>query len=148
MASLAETLKKEISRLARKEIRTQAEDLRRQSAAHRKAIAELRRQVAALESTVKLLERKVLVEGDATESSELVEAPRFSRKGLASARTRLGLTAAEYGQLIGVSGQTVYNWESGKSRPRTKQLQAIQAIRGIGKREALAKLALLAEPSG
>jgi hypothetical protein len=36
---------------------------------------------------------------------------------------------------------TIYHWEAGKSKPRKKQLPAIAAIRGLGKREALARLA-------
>ena len=38
----------------------------------------------------------------------------------------------------------IYNWEKGKTRPRQEQLAALVAVRGIGKREALAKLELLA----
>jgi DNA-binding transcriptional regulator YiaG len=145
MASLGEVLKKEIARLARKEIRVQTEDLRRQSVAHRKTIAELRRRVSALESKSGLLERKVLVEAPVAAPDADVEQPRFSKKGIISARRRLSVTAAEFGKLIGVSGQTVYNWENGKSRPRAKQLQALGELRGMGKREAAARLALLAK---
>jgi hypothetical protein len=45
--------------------------------------------------------------------------------------------------LLGVSGQSVYKWEHGESRPRAKQLEAIAALRGIGKREAAARLGQL-----
>ena len=44
---------------------------------------------------------------------------------------------------MGVSALTVYNWEHQKSRPQKAQLAALVAIRGIGKREALARLELL-----
>ena len=37
----------------------------------------------------------------------------------------------------------VYNWEHGKSRPKEAQMAKLVALRGIGKREALSKLALL-----
>ena len=40
---------------------------------------------------------------------------------------------------------TIYNWESGKSRPRAAQLESLVSLRGLGKREALAKLALVEE---
>jgi DNA-binding transcriptional regulator YiaG len=49
------------------------------------------------------------------------------------------------GALVGVSAQTVYNWEAGKSRPRQQQLAAIAAIRKLGKREAQARLASLTD---
>ncbi len=38
---------------------------------------------------------------------------------------------------------TIYNWESGKARPRAKQLAAWGAVRKTGKREALRRLELL-----
>ena len=58
---------------------------------------------------------------------------------------QLGLSAADYGRLVGVSALTIYNWESGKSRPRRAQFAAIVAVRGIGKREAADRLASLAD---
>jgi hypothetical protein len=45
--------------------------------------------------------------------------------------------------LVGVSGLTIYSWEHGKSRPRKAQLAGLVAARGIGKREAMTKLAVL-----
>jgi transcriptional regulator with XRE-family HTH domain len=42
--------------------------------------------------------------------------------------------------LVGVSGQSIYKWEQGEVRPRAAQLQALAAVRGIGKCEALARL--------
>jgi DNA-binding transcriptional regulator YiaG len=50
------------------------------------------------------------------------------------------LSAADFATLLGVSGQSVYKWEHGESRPRARQLEAIAAVRGIGKREAAARL--------
>jgi DNA-binding transcriptional regulator YiaG len=44
------------------------------------------------------------------------------------------------GALLGVSAQTVYNWEAGKARPRQQQLAAIAAVRKLGKRDVKAKL--------
>jgi DNA-binding XRE family transcriptional regulator len=50
----------------------------------------------------------------------------------------------DMGTLLRVSAQTIYNWEAEKSRPRQEQLAAIAALRGLGKREAAAKLEELA----
>ena len=60
--------------------------------------------------------------------------------GLKNHRKRLGLSAADFGQLVGVSGLTIYNWESGKSKPRRKQLPQIAHVRTLGKKQALAVL--------
>lgn len=61
---------------------------------------------------------------------------RFSANRLVAQRKKLGVSAGDMGTLIGVSAQTIYNWEAGKSRPRQQQLAAIAAVRGIGKKEA------------
>jgi transcriptional regulator with XRE-family HTH domain len=68
---------------------------------------------------------------------------RFSAKGLAAKRKRRDLSAAAMAALLGVSGQSIYKWEEGKTRPRASQLPAIAALRKMGKREANARLAAL-----
>ena len=45
---------------------------------------------------------------------------------------------------LGVSAQSVYHWEQGKSRPRANQVRAIAALRGLGKRQVAARLTELA----
>jgi DNA-binding transcriptional regulator YiaG len=60
---------------------------------------------------------------------------------MASQRRRLGLSAHECGLLLGTSGQAVFNWESGKARPRAKHMRAIAALRTLGKKDAMAVLA-------
>jgi len=62
---------------------------------------------------------------------------------MANNRKRLGLSAADFGRLVGATGQSVYAWETGRSKPRGKYLEAIAALRGIGKREVAEKLAAL-----
>ena len=61
-----------------------------------------------------------------------------------SQRQRTGLSAADYAKLVGVSSLTIYNWEHNKSRPRKEQFASLIALRGLGKRDAQTKLALLA----
>jgi DNA-binding transcriptional regulator YiaG len=72
---------------------------------------------------------------------------RFVAKGLRSQRNRLGLSAAEFGKLVGVSAQSVYNWERKLATPRPGQLTSLAALRGIGKREAHARLEQLSAKS-
>lgn len=80
----------------------------------------------------------------AAASAEASTALRFSAKGLAAQRKRLGLSAADAGRILGVSGASVYNWEDGTTRPRASQLPAIAQLRKMGKREAAARLAATA----
>jgi DNA-binding transcriptional regulator YiaG len=92
---------------------------------------------------IKRLQKQIQQQGQPSVEEVPLENARFSGRSVKAQRTRLGLSAADYGKLVGVSGLTVYNWEHGKSRPRQAQLAALVAVRGIGKREALAKLAEL-----
>jgi DNA-binding transcriptional regulator YiaG len=50
------------------------------------------------------------------------------------------------GLLLGVSAQTIYNWEAEKSRPRQAQVAAIAAVRKLGKRAIKAQLAAQSTP--
>jgi DNA-binding transcriptional regulator YiaG len=61
--------------------------------------------------------------------------------GFAALRKKLSLSAAEMAKLLGVSAQSVYHWETGKSKPRASQLQAIAAVRKMGKKAVAIKLA-------
>ncbi|MCL4745504.1 MAG: helix-turn-helix domain-containing protein [Burkholderiaceae bacterium] len=72
---------------------------------------------------------------------------RFVPKGLVSTRKRLGLSAAELASLLGVTAQTIYNWERGATRPGPELHSKLVALRGVGKREVTAHLATLRQAS-
>lgn len=132
-------LKSEIARVARREVRAELQALKKANAGYRSEIAGLKRRASALEQQVKRLAsgtHATAVPGREDEGQRL----RFSAKGLASQRKRLGLSAEAFGALIGASGQSVYKWESGKIRPRASHLPQIAALRTMGKREATARL--------
>jgi DNA-binding transcriptional regulator YiaG len=139
MPDIASTLKAEIARLARKEIRTELSSLKKASAQHRAHIAALRREVEALEQALKRTKK-----GSAAPKVEAGDNPqpiRFRAGGIASHRKRLGLSAAEFARLLGVSAQSIYKWETGEVRPRQSQIEAFALVRKMGRREVLAKLA-------
>ena len=141
MPNIASLLKDEILRLARKEARKEVEGLKKASAQFRTDIAALKRSVLTLEKQLARQEKTASKNFPSSTGTDDSQGVRFSSKGFASHRRRLGLSAAEMGELLGVSAQTVYHWESGKTQPRRHQLGIISAIRGMGKREAKAKLA-------
>lgn len=140
MPNIASILKDEIVRLARKEMRKELEGLRKASAQHRTDIAGLKRRVADLEKQVSRVAKKASGTAPSKTTDDLTTKIRFSAKGLATHRQRLGLSAAEAGVILGVSAQTVYNWEAGKSKPRQAQLGAIATFRKMGKRQTKAEL--------
>lgn len=142
MPNLAQALKQEIARVARKQLRIEIQPLKTANARYRSQIAALTKQVATMERQVK---RSTKANGRNIEAADTGNEPerqiRFSPTRLAAQRKRLGLSAREFGQLIGVSALSVYKWEKGETRPRAKQLEAIASVRGVGKREVAARLA-------
>ena len=142
MPNVAVTLKAEISRVARKEVRSEITALKKAVAAYRREIAALKRRTQALERLVRRKSKSSASEshssvGDRTDQ----EVHRFSAKGLRSQRKRLGLSAAEVGVLLGATAQSVYNWEQGKARPSAKHMPSVVALRTLGKRAAEAVIA-------
>lgn len=137
MPNIASILKAEISRVARKEVRSEIETLKKASVAHRSSIAALRREVSGLEKELRRIAKGSARNAPAAdlEGSESGPPRRFSATRLAAHRGKLGLSAADYGKLVGVTGQAVYNWEQGKARPKAEQLQRLVAVRALGKRE-------------
>ena len=145
MPNLAAVLKEEIVRLARREMRRQTSVLRKASAQYRKDIAEMKRRVSNLQRRITPLEKQVLKSTPSPAAEPETEHVRFTAKGLRSQRKRLGLSAANCGKLIGVTGQTIYSWEQETSRPRKSQVARIASIRQLGRREALARLEQLSK---
>ena len=138
MPNIATVLKTEIARLARKEVRAEVESLRKASTAYRREIADLKRKVAQLERGLKATSKAIPAPKAPApaESSRM----RITAAGIRTLRTKLGLSAADMGKLAGVSGQSIYHWEQGKSVPRKSQLPKLIALRGLGKKEARARL--------
>lgn len=143
MSSLAKVLKDEITRLARKEARAEAASLQKASAQYRRDIAGLKRHIRNLERRVTFLEGQERKRVKADTPVEKADQVRFSPKYVKSHREKLGLSAADYATLVGVSALTIYNWEQGKSKPRAQQLADWAAIRNLGKREANKQLELV-----
>jgi DNA-binding transcriptional regulator YiaG len=143
MPNLAAFLKSEIARIARKETKGELQTLRRAVMQHRSDVAALKRRVGALEQQVKRLSKASSKANPEPEGESQNGRLRFSAKGFASQRHRLGLSAEECGALIGASALSVYNWEKGKVRPRDAHLPAIAALRKMGKKEATARLEAL-----
>jgi len=151
MPNIASVLKSEITRLARKEVRDGGDGLKKTVAAHRADIAILKRRVSDLEAMVKRLAKGQSAIAERARPTLAPSAPtesnptglRFRAKGMAANRQRLGLSASDFGLLVGATGQSIYAWEAGKTKPKPAALAAIAALRGLGKREVEAKVASL-----
>ena len=141
MSNFAAQLKTEISRLAKKESRTQAAVLKKAQTTHRAEIADLKRRIASLEAVVRRLGKTSAQSASPAKEEDEPQGLRFRADGFASLRKKFGVSAAQMALLLGVSNQSVYHWETGKSKPRAAQLQAIAAVRKLGKKQVAERLA-------
>ena len=103
--------------LARKEVRENSDGLRKTVATQRTEVASLKRRLQQLESVVKKLAKgqgAISVRPGAAASSESGESNgaglRFRAKGMAANRKRLGLSAADFGLLVGTTGLLPVPW--------------------------------------
>lgn len=142
MPNVGTILKDEIIRLSKKTLREQVGPLHTTTSAQRKQLATLKKQVQELQRELAALRRaseRARPEPEAVNDTQ----HRLSAKGLKSLRDRLDLSAGDFGLLLDVGGQTIYNWESEKTTPRPAQLPAIAELRSIGKREARRRIEAL-----
>lgn len=139
MSNFIAQFRNEISRLAKKESRAEAALLKKATSQSKEEIAALKRRVSELESSLRALTKAL---SKPARPEKVLRGPdlRFRVDGFVSLRKRLELSAAEMAQLIGVSPQSIYHWETGKSRPRQAQLRSIAEIRKLGKRKVVALL--------
>lgn len=148
MTTFSESLKKEMSRLAKKEQKGELTALRKAVTAHRSEIAGLKRQVKELVSAhralVKGLSRpEVSPSADNKESTAKSRPGRkrtFNAEAFAAKRASFGITQGQMAKLVDSSSLSVYKWESGQVNPRAAQLERIFAVMQMGKREARAIL--------
>ena len=147
MANIARILKEEIQRLTRKESRTALHTLQQEVAMLRRLVAQHERRIHALETGKGRTVRETPVKGlKSTPASQpttaVTERIRPNSRMIRNLRARLGLTQAELAQLLGVSGQSVYQWErkDGPLTLREKTRRALIEVRGMGLREARKRL--------
>lgn len=151
MTTFADSLKREIARVARKELRAEIAALRKTSALHRTEVSALKKQVQALQSDVRKLSKSLAEKLQVSRSSAPESVPAFpegrpGRKAVFTAerlkaqRVRLGLTQDQMAKLLGVSSLSVWKWESGGATPRASRVPQLLQRLSLGKREAQAIL--------
>lgn len=141
MSNFMTQFRNEMSRLAKKELRVEATLLKKAASQSKSEIAALKRRVAELETSLRALTR---AQSKSARFEKVLTNPdlRFRVSGFVSLRKRLDLSAAEMAKLIGVSPQSIYHWEAGKSRPRPTQLKSIAEIRKLGKKKIVELLGM------
>lgn len=152
MTTFANSLKAEVARIARKELRDEISALRKASSTQRIAIASLKKEIKELQGRVKQLSRlpnQQAAKGQAEPSSRTPASKSrgkpgrkvvFSAERLKAARARLGFTQLQMAQLLGVSSLSLWKWESGAATPRASRVPQILERLALGKKEALSLL--------
>jgi len=159
MPDIRQVLREEILRLTRKEVRDALAGVQRENRELRRAITELRRRLAAVErngaSAVPASRRGPVAPPSAEEAlsvsvDESALGARINSKMIKRMRERLGLTQAALAALLGVSAQTVYQWErkNGPLQLRGRTRAAVVEVRSLGKREAMRRLGMAGAGEG
>ncbi|MBE7557416.1 helix-turn-helix domain-containing protein [bacterium] len=140
MANIGKMLKEEIQRLARKVVKAALAGLHRDSVALKRSVADYRKRIAALErstrQTLKVVEPQL--EAARTPAPEEADRARITGAMVRRIRGKLGLSQADFARLVGVTAQTVYQWEQkpGRLQFRGNAKSAVLAARRMGVREA------------
>lgn len=143
MSSLIASLRSEITRVTRKELKGELQSLRKVTTAHRSEIAALKRQVKSLVSELKTIKRATgphTKERTAAEHEEHPVRIHFTAERFGALRAKLGLTQVDMAKLLGASALSVHKWEAGTAQPRSAHLAKIASAMKLGKREARALL--------
>lgn len=145
MASFADSLKHEIARVARKEMKAEIASLRKATTAHRTEIAALKRVLKQAQVQIHKLEKGAAKVSKAIAPDAPPAAPgsrpgrkiSFTAARMLNDRKRLGFTQAQIAKLLGVSSLTAWKWETGKAEPRKARVPEVVRRLKLGKREAL-----------
>jgi DNA-binding transcriptional regulator YiaG len=140
MSVFVKQLREEITRIVNRHLRESVIQIK-------KTMAQQRLENVTLKNRLKAIEQELKAAGKNKASAEPVgrgeprRQVRFSASGFARWRKKVNLNAAQAAALLGVSDQSVYKWEQGKTRPRPAQLQVLAQVRKMGKREVGKRLA-------
>lgn len=149
MTTFADSLKKEIARVARKELREEIAALRKTSVTQRSEISALKKQLKAVQAQVNRLSkgkgksevvRAAPVAGESATPIQLKgkhgRKVVFTAERLKAQRVRLGFTQEQMAKLLEVSSLSIWKWESGGATPRASRVPQILQRLALGKREA------------
>ena len=146
MGKLESTIKSEIQRLAKREVRATFIPLCKEVRALRLKLSSLSKNFSVLNRMAKEQLRQAEKKGLELEATpEEVKASRLTPERIRGLRKKLDISMRELGIITGVGLSAVRWWEKGKFKPRGEKKAALVALRRLGKREVRR---LLAEKAG
>jgi DNA-binding transcriptional regulator YiaG len=136
MGNLEATIKSEIVRLAKRELRRVTVPLRRDVRSLKVTVSQLRKAVSGLERFATRRDSQMLSEKVALSAApEELEKSRFSPRLIQALRKRLGITQKELAILAGVTVGAIFQWEKGIFDPRDDKKAVLVALRKLGRRQ-------------
>ena len=135
MGKIESTIKSEIQRLAKHEVRTVFRPLRKEVWGIRLKLSNLLKGFALLNRWAEETAQSKSKEGKLAASPEEVKASRFTPERIRGLRTKLGLSQRELGVLVGATLGAVASWEKGKFRPSGVKKAALVGLRKVRKRD-------------
>jgi len=134
LGKLESTIKSEIQRLSKREIRATFVPLRREVRGMRLRLSSLSKNFSTLNRLAKEQMQNLPKKGlEAT--PEEVKASRLTPDRIRGLRKKLGISMRELGLLIGVTTWAVLMWEKGKFKPKAEKKAALVALKKFRKRE-------------
>ena len=134
MGKLEKSIKSEMVRLARMELRKVSVPLARDVWSLKRAISQIRETVLPLQRFIarqqkELEDRKIPLEV----TPEEMKISRFSPRLIQSLRKHLGISQRELAILTGVTVGAVQKWESGKFKPMEEKKRRMVALRKLSR---------------
>jgi len=148
MGKLESTIKSEIQRVAKREVKVTFLPLRREVRFMRLRLSSLSKNFSVLNRLTKEQVKQIEKKGVKLEATpEEVKASRLTPDRIRRLRNKLGISQRELGILTGASLGAVLSWEKGKFKPRGEKKAALVALRKLRKRDVKKLLAEKAGPS-
>lgn len=149
MGKIEETLKAEIARLARKELRATVAPLSKNMRDLKRTVSRLARMVDKLKKAAEQeTHHRAGKKGQLQASEDIVKAARISATTIKNLRKKLGVSQEKLAALLDVSPAAVAFWEQGRAKPRGKNRAALVALREIGRRDVKRILGEKGVPEG
>jgi len=141
LGKIESTIKSEIQRLSKHEVRTVFLPIRKEVWGIRIKLSNLLKGFAPLKRWAKELSENRSKEAKLAASPEEVKASRFTPERIRHLRMKLGISQRELGVLVGATTGAVLSWEKGKFKPKGEKKAALVALRKVRKRDVKAMLA-------
>jgi DNA-binding transcriptional regulator YiaG len=141
MGKLEGTIKDEIIRLAKREMKMKFVPLRREVRSLKVTASQLRKSVFGLQRVVSQQVKQMGTKPVPEVTPENMKKARFSPRLIKSLRKHLGVSQRDMAKLAGVTVGAVFLWEKGIFEPRDDKKKVLVGLRKLGRQSARKLLA-------